>query len=213
MIKLTLAISLAAYLLSCNGGVESQSQSQPMQDLPTTTGPYVIGVTDVAFLATSTLSPRRMMIRVRYAACEKSTCDTNTSAFKPALVYQPGEAIVLARVPPGINETEVQAMTYSFQDAPVCEDCEFRGWVIFLHGATGAIADHTVLMEEIASHGYVSVALAHPGAAGTRMVPTRQALPWCVYTSSSFSFVIVVTRDDISSVRFCMEAYVNESFW
>ena len=159
-------------------------------DLPQPTGPFVIGTQDFEFTdnnyydskATADAGGRRIMFRVWYPACDRSSefqqqqqvngsdsCGT-TVLGRRRLYFEGDEWEVI------FGEDEPESLTSmwvtnSYLDAPVAPSSTSRPVVIYAHGLGSWVSDNTALMEEMASHGYAVFALGSPGFASGVLYP------------------------------------------
>ncbi|MEM8988471.1 MAG: hypothetical protein AAGC95_17290 [Pseudomonadota bacterium] len=157
----------------------------PMTNLPTPSGPFIVGMrtfelTDQSrkgLFGVGKDDPRRLLIRVWYPA-EK------TGGRKPAPYFNAVEAKTTARglsdiVGLGFLETYRRyAKTNSYIDAPIVSEEKTRPTVFFSHGAFGRLGQNTVLMEELASHGYIIYSVQHTGEAVGTVFPNGDVISW-----------------------------------
>jgi predicted dienelactone hydrolase/cyclophilin family peptidyl-prolyl cis-trans isomerase len=141
----------------------------PVADLPPPSGPHPVGVRDFALtdesrtglLAAPEGSPRRLLVRVWYPA-------ESTAGLSPRPYFSDLEARTTAT---GLGTlvglpfyfTYVKhVLTNSFENAPLMAEAGQLPVVFYSHGYTSFAGQNTVLMEELASHGYVVYSLQHP---------------------------------------------------
>ena len=141
----------------------------PLVDLPIPTGPYQIGVRDfvvadpnrTGMFQDAPGQPRKLPVRVWYPAETVegyevlpyfSRLETETTAR--AL----GEGSPLGSFFfPYLSYSD----THSYIDAPLKVDTKNGPTVIFSHGYRGFKGQNTILMEHLASHGYIAYSVQH----------------------------------------------------
>ena len=74
-----------------------------------------------------------------------------------------------------LSELEAAAATHSHEDVPVAAGGPFPA-LVFSHGGLSYISQRTVLMEDLASHGYVVFSVAHPGGSSGVLFPDGMAV-------------------------------------
>lgn len=142
----------------------------PVNQLPAPTGQHAVGVMDFHVTDDSRIDlhgvkgPRPLPVRVWYPA-------ETTEGFKRRPYFTETEAVTtatgMARVlgVPFLFQYTKHALTNSYQDAPLIEGASDLPVVIYSHGFTSFMGQNTVLMEELASHGYVVFSISHTGDA------------------------------------------------
>jgi dienelactone hydrolase len=150
--------------------------------LPAPTGSHSVGSTDLHLVDRDRQDPwvsalsRELMITVRYPA------RPNTNAESPYM--RPGVAAVVAegdagKLGVGVDRLDYRFLTHAGLDAPVAEG----QWPVLLYspGATRSRSHATAQMEQLASDGYVVVAVDHTYEAEAVEFPggrvARKALP------------------------------------
>ena len=157
---LLLLAGLAAATGSCSSGPAAATR------LPEPTGKFAVGVFNYVFTDSSrpeTFTPdttdfREIAVRIWYPA-EDPGPDAkpvpyveNPEARKRALPDR-------SPLPPRFFDSAGTWLTSSYRDAvPALESCPV---VIFSHAYGAGMNQSTVLMEELASHGYVAVSVGH----------------------------------------------------
>jgi len=139
----------------------------PQFELPEPTGPYAVGTTgiylvDQARPETFTPDPgdhREISTRIWYPA-EKS------AEGKPIRYGEHAREIgrILTRgtrVPKFLFDSHTLIEAHAYRDADLPKGNERFPIVIFSHAYWAGVSQSTVLMEELASHGYVVVSVAH----------------------------------------------------
>lgn len=181
----------------------------PLFAMPKPSGPYSVGtrqfeLTDPSRNDASDASgsdPRRLQIRVWYPA-------GSTEGFEARRYFSgtdlPEHAMSVAEnfgLPRFFFLHLALVRTHSFEGAPVARDQAFPV-VIFNHGFSSYAAQNTVLMEHLASHGYMIFSVAHPvdGAAvkfddGTIVRPIRDRDNGAPFMEALQSFVAGGTHE------------------
>src|SRR5690606_37753809 len=140
----------------------------PVNPLPKPSGQYAVGVRAFEISDASRLGvflakpdePRRLLVRVWYPA-------QDVSGLKPAPYFTEAETTSTARSLGGMVGfpeffTYVSHVTTnSYPDAPLLEGATNLPTVFYSHGYTSFLQQNTVLMEELASHGYVVFSVQH----------------------------------------------------
>lgn len=106
--------------------------------------------------------PRRILLRVWYPAASIEAGGNNRRVLAAHRKHT-GElfdGLKMAPLKP-ISEALMDIKTNAYWDAPVAEG-EFP-LLVFSHGYFGPINSNAMQMEQLASHGYIVVALTHPG--------------------------------------------------
>ncbi|MFK3980615.1 alpha/beta hydrolase family protein [Micromonospora sp. NPDC050397] len=130
--------------------------------LPTPTGPHRIGTVSLHLVDTSRPDPlagrghRDLMVSVWYPATRAARRYPLAPWMQPA----PMGALLAAN---GFDPDVVTApLTAGHEGAPVLQAADRRPVVVFSHGAGGYRAESTIVVQELASHGYVVVTVDHP---------------------------------------------------
>ena len=141
----------------------------PIVDLPKPSGPYPVGVRDFALSDPSRTGmfqdapeqPRKLSVRVWYPA---ETVD----GYKVLPYFSRLEAQTTAR---GLGDASplgprffpylTYSDTQSHVDAPLRAGASNLPTVIFSHGYRGFKGQNTILMEHLASHGYIAYSVQH----------------------------------------------------
>ncbi|MBN2264894.1 MAG: hypothetical protein JW775_03680, partial [Candidatus Aminicenantes bacterium] len=159
-----LTVLAAAALVSC------ARKGEPVPALPEPTGSYAVGTmwlsfTDPGRPETFTADPedhREIAVRIWYPA------DVG-NGDRPCLYAQPGVLDIPAQgfseeMRAGLERLEERLSsirTHSYKDARFASGGPFP-LVIYTHGYWAGMNQSTVLMEELASHGYVAASIGHP---------------------------------------------------
>ncbi|HWN71338.1 MAG TPA: hypothetical protein VNM90_27055 [Haliangium sp.] len=139
----------------------------PVAELPRTTGPYAVGTVayqwdDASRPEIYTTAPddvRQIMVQLWYPA-QASPGASTTSFFERVETAGP----ILSRrfgLPSFTFDHTVLIRTASIPDAPLLADPPTFPVLVFSPGYNSMRTQSTTLMEELASHGYVVVALDH----------------------------------------------------
>lgn len=141
----------------------------PLVDLPTPSGPYPVGVRDFVLTDPSRIGlfdaapgqPRRLSVRVWYPA-------ETVKGYEVLPYFSRREAETTARglgaaspLGPRFFPYLMYCDTHSYIDAPLRAGANKRPTVIFSHGYRAFKGQNTILMEHLASHGYIAYAVQH----------------------------------------------------
>ncbi len=144
--------------------------SLPVFSLPEPDGPNPVGVRDFELTDHTRLGvlydaddqPRRLAVRVWYPASTADGYTTRPYATDTELQTTfPALAVEELGMPSFFFSHLGLVDTNSYEGAPVLEDGPLPV-VFFNHGLNGYLSQNTVLMEHLASHGYVVFVIAHP---------------------------------------------------
>ena len=149
----------------------------PVFQLPNPSGEYTIGtvtfeLTDDTRNETFTDAPddhRRILIKAWYPA------DTVTGYRRAPYIDAPGQfgtAVERSFGFPAFIVSHFQlTKTHSYLNAPLSQDEVSFPVLIFSHGYGGFIMQDTVVMEELASNGYIVFSISHPYEAAATSFP------------------------------------------
>jgi len=139
----------------------------PQFELPRPSGPYAVGLIDIFLVDASRPEPftsdpddhREVSARIWYPA-------QVPAAAQPVRYGEHAREIgrILTRgtaVPPFVFDSQVLIESHSYRDASLAPGKERFPVLVFSHGYWAGVSQSTVLMEELASHGYVTVSVAH----------------------------------------------------
>ncbi len=169
----------------------------PITNLPAPSGSHSVGTqtfeltdqTRKGILGVRPDEPRRLLIRAWYPA-------EQTQNAKRAPYFNSLEAKSTAR---GFGDVMgfgslvtyfKHAQSNAYTNAPIVSDVDTLPTIFFSHGAIGHLAQNTLLMEELASHGYVVYSIQHTGDSvptafpNGDIVPTDPALATLMETSN-----------------------------
>jgi predicted dienelactone hydrolase len=156
----------------------------PVFALPKPKGPHPVGVRSFemvdssrpGLIAAKPGGPRRLLVRVWYPA-------QPADGAEPRPYFTDAEARLTARtmgqlVGFGPFFTYVKHVrTNSFEDAPLMAGARGLPTVFYSHGYTSFLAQNTVLMEHLASHGYVVFSVQHTYDSSTTVFPNGDVAP------------------------------------
>ncbi|TFG07108.1 hypothetical protein EU522_01040 [Candidatus Thorarchaeota archaeon] len=140
----------------------------PVFVLPEPTGSYEVGTTTFALtdmsrnetFTQSTDDYRRILVQSWYPAGDISGHATAPYIYNPTTFTRGIESSW--GFPSLIVSHFALVKTHSYQDAPLSPAESSYPVLLFSHGYGGLIMQNTVLMEELASHGYIVFSIAHP---------------------------------------------------
>jgi predicted dienelactone hydrolase len=137
----------------------------PVIRLPEPTGPYQVGIVDRE-LVDKTRS-RRLMVSVWYPAAQRG---------KPALLTQHPDALMaglanLTSLPAPLFQHLRYVTLAASEGVPVLANSQPFPVLVFSHGLVGMRLQNSSTMQELASWGYVVVAIDHTDAAAVTVFP------------------------------------------
>jgi len=143
------------------------SDNQTSLKLVKPTGSFHIGTTNFTFMdstrpETFTSDPednREVALKIWYPA-EESSCITRAPYIENALERKK-RLPANSPLPPLFFETMAEVESNSYYDAGVSEKHGNYPLLLFSHASGAGMTANTVLMEELASHGYVTVSIGH----------------------------------------------------
>lgn len=169
-IEFFLLLCLAASF-SCGGGEKTEGVEGAGFELPGPTGPFAVGTTWLYFTdserpETFTANPddhRELAVRVWYPA------DTDTGRSDERCFYVEHTAMPLAKgltedvrsALERLNERLSSIRTHSYRDARMAASGGPFPIILYSHGYWAGMNQSTVLMEELASHGYIAASIGH----------------------------------------------------
>ncbi len=176
----------AGVLLAVLASAGAPAAQAPSVRLPPPTGAFAVGVLDFEFVDNSYPSRRpsdragrRLMARVWYPAAEVSG--------QPRKYMEGREFDVIARPmlealspviqDPTLFDALAAATTHSYEGAPVAHGDPFPA-LVFSHGGLSYVSQNMVLMEDLASHGYVVFSVAHPGGSSGVLFPDGKSVSY-----------------------------------
>lgn len=136
----------------------------PVQTLPAPEGPHTVGVAELNREYTpgnhtegNSRDSRKLHLKIWYPATiennGKYARDTLWSDFHNSEQFSWIERFFTAYLK--------NIKTHSFKDAPTASDRTKRSVLIYNHALLSTASDNTLLMEALASHGYVIVSIRH----------------------------------------------------
>ena len=142
----------------------------PVFNLPEPDGPHAVGVRDFELTDHSRLGvlyaaadePRRLAVRVWYPAATTDGYTVRPYATAAELETTfPAVAVEEFGMPSFFFSHLKHVDTHSYEDAPVLDDGRPLPVIFFNHGLNGYLSQNSVLMEHLASNGYVVFSIAH----------------------------------------------------
>lgn len=139
----------------------------PAWPLPKPSGQYAVGVRTIEMKDDSRLGvfaakpdePRRLLVRIWYPA--QSVSGEPAPYFTAAETKSTATSLgSLVGFPPFFTYVR-HVKTNSYVDAPLLDGANGLPVVFYSHGYTSYLNQNTVLMEELASHGYIVVSVQH----------------------------------------------------
>ena len=168
--------------------------------LPVPTGPYPLGTVSLHLVDRSSPDPvagpghyRELMASVWYPAA-------NVGRYPLARWMLPAPLrglLVSGDFDPGVA---VAPLTAAHEGAPVL--CTGERWpvVVFSHGAHDHRSDNTIMVQELASHGYVVVTVDHTGDAFSEFPDGRVIVPDSSMGPGEFAADIPFVLDRIEDI-------------
>lgn len=166
----------------------------PVFQLPSPNGQYAIGTTSFELTdsnrnETFTETPndyRRILIKVWYPT---DILTGYTRAPYVDRIHQFGTGIQTSWGFPSIIVSHFSLiMTHSYLDAPLSQTEDDYPILIFSHGYGGIIIQNTVLMEELASNGYIVFSISHSYEAAVTSFPDGSV----IYEASDVKYTDLV---------------------
>lgn len=156
----------------------------PVSPLPTPTGEHRVGVRTFELSDTSRLGvfharadePRRLLVRVWYPAADVAN-------LKRRQYFSQQEAQTTARGAgttlgfPRLFTYLKHVRTSSYEDAPLLARASRLPAILYSHGYTSFLGQHTTLMDDLASHGYVVFSVQHTFDSAATVFPNGDVLP------------------------------------
>lgn len=155
----------------------------PVPQVPKPGGPYPVGTMTFTLTDNSRReiysndpnAPRRFQIQVWYPASPRSN-DKLAPWMSDANIYAPAISDYLGLPHFFLNHLNL-VTTPAFQDAPLASSNNAYPIIVFSHGWNGFRAQNTGQMLELASHGYVVIAMQHTYGAVTTVFPDGTIAP------------------------------------
>ncbi|MEQ1779897.1 MAG: hypothetical protein ABMA14_00955 [Hyphomonadaceae bacterium] len=156
----------------------------PINPLPKPTGQYAVGMrafeiddaSRLGVFAAKPNEPRRLLVRVWYPAGD-------VAGRQPAPYFTDAETKSTARslgalvgFPPFFTYIR-HVQTNAYTDAPLLPGAANLPVVIYSHGYTSYLNQNTVLMEELASHGYIAYSIQHTYDSADTAFPNGDVAP------------------------------------
>lgn len=161
----------------------------PVFFLPQPTGKYRVGLRELCFKDKSRE--------------EHFTEDPNDNRVIPALIwypvdllpgvspipYWPKASLYSSIMSEGLGSPKYLynhfnlVKTHSYPEAPLSMGASMYPVLVFSHGYMSEITVNTIQMEELASHGYIVVSIAHPYEAAFTVYPDGSVISFCDKTA------------------------------
>ena len=141
----------------------------PVVTLPTPTGPYAVGIVDRELVDAA--RGRRLMVSVWYPAAQRGIA-------APLTHYPDDLASALGKLAglPGLPFQYLRYMMLSASDSvPLLTEGAPLPILVFSHGLVGLRLQNSSTLQDLASWGYVVVALEHTDAAAVTVFPDGEA--------------------------------------
>ncbi|MFJ8044042.1 alpha/beta hydrolase family protein [Kitasatospora sp. NPDC096147] len=174
-----LAVGAAVPLATLAGSAPAAAADGPPErlTLPGPTGPHPVGTTALHLIDRArpdTLAGpgryRELMASVWYPARD--------AARHPVAPWMPPGALRAFLTDVGFGSlVDVAPLTSGHLDAPVLRTGRRLPVLLFAHGAHSHQGDHTIVVQELASHGYAVVTIAHQYDTYTEYPDGRVAVP------------------------------------
>lgn len=161
------------------GGLQALSGSAPPRlTLPEPTGPHPVGTVELHLVDTSRPDPdagpghyRQLMASLWYPA--RGDADRYPRVpWMPAAVLR--ALLASADFPPDVV---LAPLTAGHEGAPVHRTVGSLPVIVYSHGAGSHRSDHTVIVQELASHGYVVVTVDHVNDAFSQLPDGQVVTP------------------------------------
>lgn len=155
----------------------------PVWPLPKPSGQYAVGVRTIEMKDDSRLGvfmaaadePRRLLVRIWYPA--QSVSGEPAPYFTAAETKSTATSLgSLVGFPPFFTYVR-HVKTNSYVDAPLLDGARDLPVVFYSHGYTSYFNQNTVLMEELASHGYIVVSVQHTHDSSDTSFPDGTVAP------------------------------------
>jgi len=178
MIGAALAVGAALPLGGAGRAWAASASSGPVQlRLPPPTGPYPVGTVALHLVDGARPDPvagpghyRELMVSVWYPARD--------AGRYPRAPWMPAAAVRALLTSAGFEaDAALAPLTAGHEGAPVRRTNERLPVVVFSHGAHDHRADHTIMVQELASHGYAVVTVDHTYDAFSEFPDGRLTVP------------------------------------
>lgn len=141
----------------------------PIAALPEPTGPYSVGIIDRELVDEE--RGRRLMASIWYPADE-------TGTFAPLTQHPDAVAKALGNLTglPGLPFQQLQYFTtHATANVAIASEAEPFPVLVFSHGMVGLRLQNSPMLQELASWGYIVVAIDHTDAAAVTVFPDGEA--------------------------------------
>lgn len=148
-------------------------------------GAYKVGTInfDFEFHSALTKSPRKLNIKAWYPS--------HSDEGQRDLVQSPKTALAVVKIFDMPEFLASSDLSHSYIDVPIAENQSPYPVIIFNHGFASFPTQNTVQMQNLASHGYIVLTIAHPGISlvteysdGTSVAYDQQHPAYQAYNSS-----------------------------
>ena len=188
--------------------------AEKLTALPKPTGTFQIGRTHLNFIDENRvdLSPlaegkkRDIPILIWYPIDDSGT-SSSLKLIKQRDLDSANKFVIFQSLPDEICDV----LTNSYEDVPITDKVRKLPVLIYNHGLTGFLESSTILMEHMASHGYIIVSVGHPYD-GVASYPDGRSIPIDVKKYNEYfarltseeenkkdeEFLAQINREDIS---------------
>lgn len=160
-------LASTALILAFVGGGLLPGWLLPVFDLPDPTGPYHVGIVNRELVDTA--RGRRLMVSIWYPAAQSSP-PARLTDHPDALAHGLASAFGVPVAAPALQHLGYVRLAASEGVAVATNAAPFPV-LVFSHGMTGSRIQNSPAMQELASWGYVVVALDHTDAAAVTVFP------------------------------------------
>ena len=155
----------------------------PIPDLPAPTGEHAVGVADFELndvnrkgvFAAGEDEPRRLLVRVWYPAGDVSGIEPRPY-FTDAEVTTTAAGLGGLMGAPFLFQYMKHSTTHSYPGAPLVAGADDLPVLVYSHGYTSFAGQNTVLMEHLASHGYIVYSVQHTYDASPTVFPNGEVV-------------------------------------
>ncbi len=156
----------------------------PITPLPKPSGPHPVGVRSFELddasrpgvFSARPGEPRRLLVRVWYPAGDVKGLKRRPY-YSSAEAHSTAESVGKMFGFPPFTTHQRHVATNSYEDAPLLPDSQALPVIFYSHGYTSHLGQNTVLMEHLASHGYVVFSVQHTYDSTTTAFPDGTLAP------------------------------------
>lgn len=157
----------------------------PVFALPAPGGAYAVGTTYLDMVDTARPEPftadgqdhRELLVQIWYPAAPVAGRQPVAYVERPRAIVAAAAAGAGVPLPAFALDHLTLVRTHAYRDAPVAASQSRYPVLIFSHGYLSFGVQNTVLMEELASHGYVVAGISHPYEALVTSYPDGRNVP------------------------------------